>query len=134
LSEAHLQSQIVKYLQLKYPKARYCASLGGQYQPYRSQRNKAKSTGYVKGFPDLGIYEAKGGYFGLFIEIKERGTATKEQKEWINDLNKRGYLASCIKGFDSISAIIDIYMSQRPTTVGSLKKKNEENKYKTISN
>ena len=42
MSEDRLQSEVVKYISLQYPKAKYCASLGGQYQPYQSQRKRAK--------------------------------------------------------------------------------------------
>jgi len=115
MSEAQLQSNVVKYLKLKYPKVQYCASLGGQYQKYQSQRNKAKATGYVKGFPDLGIYVAKGGYYGLFLEIKEKGYATKEQKAWIDYLKQNGYYATIAKGLDECISIIDKYMSQDNT-------------------
>lgn len=117
MSEAQLQSNVVKYLKLKYPKVLYCASLGGQYQKYPSQRNKAKSTGYVKGFPDLGIYEARGGYHGLFIEIKEKGYPTKEQKQWIETLNKNGYLACIGKGLDSCIKILDSYLNNKQTSI-----------------
>lgn len=116
MSEANLQANVVKYLKLQYPKVNYCASLGGQYQRYPSQRNKAKATGYVRGFPDLGIYEARGGYFGLFIEVKQRGGyPTKEQKHWIEELNKKGYYACCKKGLDSIIEVIDEYLNKEIT-------------------
>jgi len=99
MSEASLQANVIKYLKLQHPSVIYCASLGGQYQKYPSQRNKAKATGYVAGFPDLQICEARGGYFGLFIEIKQlKSYATKEQKQWIEYLNARGYKAACLKG------------------------------------
>lgn len=113
MSEANLQANVVKYLKYQYPQVMYCASLGGQYQRYISQRNKAKSTGYVKGFPDLGVYEAKGGYHGLFIEIKQKGGyPTKDQKYWIEQLNKKGYYACCVKGLDNIIQVIDDYMNE----------------------
>ena len=112
MSEAQLQTNIVKYIRYQYPALLYCASLGGQYQRYISQRNKAKATGYVKGFPDLGIYEARGGFHGLFIEIKQIGSyPTKEQREWIIELNKRGYYACVSKGFDSVIKVIDDYLN-----------------------
>ena len=53
-AEDKLQTAIVSYLKMEY-RALYCASLGGQYQKYHSQRLKAKRTGYVAGFPDLFI-------------------------------------------------------------------------------
>tara|TARA_R110000787_G_scaffold87489_4_gene186404 strand:+ start:5840 stop:6229 length:390 start_codon:yes stop_codon:yes gene_type:complete len=125
MSEANLQSNVIKYLNLQYPSIRYCASLGGQYQRYPSQRNKAKSTGYVKGFPDLGIYEARGSYFGLFLEIKQKGGyPTKEQKQWIEDLNKNGYYACVVKGLDAIIEVIDEYLNKEITI-------SEKGKHKT---
>ncbi len=127
MSEASLQSNVVKYLQLQYPNVKYCASLGGQYQKFQSQRNKAKSTGYVRGFPDLGIYEARGGFFGLFLEIKLKGYPTKEQKEWIRDLNNRGYYAACVKGFDNIITTLDKYLERDITKI------NEKDKLQTES-
>ena len=117
MSESKLQTSIVKYLQWQHPNIKYCASLGGQYQRYQSQRNKAKATGYVKGFPDLQITEARGGFFGMFIEIKEKGYATKEQTLWLKELRARGYYAECLKGFDNIKNAIDIYLSA-PLTIG----------------
>jgi len=114
MSESRLQSEVVKYISLQYPKARYCASLGGQYQPFQSQRNRAKNTGYSKGFPDLFIYEARNGYHGLALEIKTiKGRATKEQKEWIEALNERGYKAEVVKGLPDILNLIDSYMNEK---------------------
>ena len=114
MSEARLQSEVVKYIGYKYPKARFCASLGGQYQPFQSQRNRARKTGYVKGFPDLFIYEARNGYHGLALEIKTiKGRATKEQKEWIEALNERGYKAEVVKGLPEILNCIDSYFNHQ---------------------
>ena len=114
MSEARLQSEVVKYIGYKYPKARFCASLGGQYQPFQSQRNRARKTGYVKGFPDLFIYEARNGYHGLALEIKTiKGRATKEQKEWIEALNERGYKAEVVKGLPDILDLIDNYLNHK---------------------
>ena len=115
MSEAQLQTNVIRYINLQYPHIRYCASLGGQYQKYPSQRKKAVATGYVKGFPDLQICEARGGYFGMFLEIKEKGYATKDQKKWLEDLTERGYLAVCVKGLDGIISMIDSYMAQNQT-------------------
>ena len=118
MSEERLQSEVVKYISLQYPKARYCASLGGQYQPFQSQRNKARRTGYSKGFPDLFLYESRTmngiTYHGLALEIKTiKGRATKEQKEWIEALNERGYKAVIVKGLPDILKCIDSYFNHQ---------------------
>ena len=115
MSEDRLQSEIIKYIKFQYPKARYCASAGG-IRTNISQGRKMKATGYVKGMPDLQIMEAKGGYFGLFLEIKTyKGRATKEQKEWIEDLNDRGYKAAIVKGLQEALETLDNYMNQAST-------------------
>tara|TARA_Y100000401_G_scaffold63870_1_gene50745 strand:+ start:2281 stop:2667 length:387 start_codon:yes stop_codon:yes gene_type:complete len=114
-NEEKLQSAIITYIKLTYPKARFCASLGGIYTGIK-QSIKAVKTGYVKGFPDLQITEARGGYFGLFIEIKtNKGRATSYQTEWIKDLKERGYAAYICKGIDETIETIDSYMSQTKT-------------------
>lgn len=130
MSEAQLQANIIKYLNLQYPSILYCASLGGQYQRYPSQRNKAKATGYVKGFPDLGVYEPNKTFKGLFLEIKEKGYPTKEQKEWIEKLNKRGYYACVSKGLDASIKVIDDYFNNKISNEES-KRETKRDKQKT---
>ena len=44
MKEYQLQKAVCKYLDLQ--GYLYCATMGGQYQKYHSQRNKAKATGY----------------------------------------------------------------------------------------
>ena len=117
MSEQNLQTAVVKYLQLKHPRVRYCASLGGIRTSFK-QAVKAIATGYVNGFPDLQITEARGGYFGLFIEIKQlKRYATKEQKQWITDLSERGYKAIITKGLENTISEIDNYLKLKQTNV-----------------
>ena len=131
MSESSLQANVVRYIKYKYNKVKYCASLGGQYQPYMSQRKKLISNGYVKGFPDIFLYEARGTYFGLAIEIKTiKGVATKEQKQWIVDLNSKGYKASVQKGWDNIINEIDKYMSLPQLIISNEKDKQKATKDK----
>lgn len=113
MNEAQLQEAVIRYIKLQYPKARYCASLGG-IRTGKKQGAKARKTGYVKGFPDLQITEAKKGYFGLFLELKKDKKAypTPEQKVWLKDLNERGYLALVTKGLDATIEAIDDYLGE----------------------
>lgn len=107
--EDKLQTAVVTYLRLV-KKALYCASLGGQYQRYNSQKMKAKRTGYVAGFPDVFCYDARGGYHGLALELKVKGNyASQKQKNWIKRLNDRGYMAKVCTGFDDAKKFIDDY-------------------------
>lgn len=111
MKESKLQEAVVTYITIKYPKALYCSSLGG-IRCSITQARLAKRCGYKKGMPDLFIYEPNKTYYGMAIELKtDKGRATKHQKEWIKQLNERGYYAVVAKGFDNIIDEINKYMS-----------------------
>jgi hypothetical protein len=111
-SESNQQEIVIKYLRLAYPDALYCASAGGMRTSYL-QAIKMKRTGYVKGFPDLFIYEPRGEYHGLAIEMKKEkgGTASPEQKRWQDDLRNRGYCSYICKGSEEAIKQIDEYFN-----------------------
>ena len=109
MKEYQLQKAVCKYLDLK--NVLYCGSMGGQYQPHFSQRNKAKATGYKRGFPDLFLYEPRGSYHGLAIELKiGYNKPSVQQLTWLNKLTERGYLAMSCNNLDKAIEIIDTYM------------------------
>ena len=112
-SEANQQEIVVKYLKLAYPEALYCASAGGMWTS-DSQRIKMARTGYVKGFPDLFIYEPRGEFHGVAIEMKKEkgGVASPEQKRWQEQLRNRGYCSYICKGKDEAIKIIDEYFNE----------------------
>ena len=112
-TEAELQTALINYIKWAYPNVKYCASLGGQYQKFISQRKKAKATGYVAGFPDLQIIEPRGNYHGLFIELKlnKKCYPSEQQKQWIKDLNDRGYYAKVCKGLDECIETLNYYLT-----------------------
>jgi hypothetical protein len=111
-SESNQQEIVIKYLRLAYPDALYCASAGGMRTSYL-QAIKMKRTGYVKGFPDLFIYEPRGEFHGLAIEMKKEkgGTASPEQKRWQKQLRNRGYASYICKGSEDAIKVIDEYFN-----------------------
>jgi hypothetical protein len=112
--ESDIQEFVVNYLRISYPKALYCASAGGMRTSMR-QAIKMKRTGYVKGVPDLQIFEPRGGYHGLLLEIKtKKGVASLEQKVWRDLLTARGYKAEICKGTDQCIKVIDEYFNETP--------------------
>ena len=109
MKEYQLQKAVCKYLDLN--NVLYCGSMGGNYQPHFSVRMKAKKSGYKKGFPDLFIYEPRGKFHGLAIELKVgKNRATKEQLWWRNELNERGYVAEIRTGIDEALEVINRYL------------------------
>jgi hypothetical protein len=112
LKEYDLQCMICKYLDTK--NLLYCGSMGGQYQMFHSQRIKAKKSGYKSGFPDLFIYEPRGKYNGLAIELKiGYNKPSKKQIYWIDQLNNRNYLAKVCNGWDETIKTIDKYLKNK---------------------
>jgi hypothetical protein len=77
--------------------------------------------------PDLWISEARGGYFGLYIELKvttpfkKDGTLkanehVKAQSDMLDLLNEKGYMACFGIGLQPTIDIIKMYLSQSLTS------------------
>jgi|TARA_R110000744_G_scaffold242532_2_gene359600 hypothetical protein len=108
--EHSLQKSLVDYMLLSYPKILFCASAGGM-RTSMSQAIKMKSSGYVKGFPDMFVYEPKNKFNGLAIELKVKGNyPSPHQVKWISDLNARGYKAVVCTGFQEAINELNNYM------------------------
>lgn len=111
-TEADLQEAVCRYIRHQYPDVFFNGSAGG-VRTSLSQGKLMKRTGYQKGFPDLFLYEPRGEWHGLAIELKmEKGRATKEQEQVLQELRARGYAADVAKGFDEAKALIDKYMDK----------------------
>lgn len=70
-----------------------------------------KAQGVKKGVPDLCLPVARGGYHGLYIELKTpKGRATDEQKWWLLKLSLQGYKAVLCKGYEAAVEAIRGYL------------------------
>jgi hypothetical protein len=88
------------------------AGAGGQ----KGQGGKLKAEGVRKGVPDLKLPVARGGYFGLYIEMKVGDNKpTREQWEWIEDLRTEGYKVVVCWGCEEALVAITEYMALPPT-------------------
>lgn len=73
---------------------------------------KMKAEGLKKGIPDLFIAHCTTQYAGLFIEMKTKtGQTSKEQKEWIERLEKQGYRATVCRGFNEAIKELENYLA-----------------------
>ena len=71
-----------------------------------------KKQGLQKGFPDFMIYEPRGGFHGLALELKTpTGTVSKEQKYWLRTLAGKGYAVTAAFGVDEAMRKIDRYLA-----------------------
>lgn len=81
---------------------------------YRSKRTAAKmqAIGVKRGVPDLNLPVARGGFHGLYIELKVgRNKPTAEQKAWLSALSFGGYKAVVCYGAAESIAVIEDYLS-----------------------
>lgn len=88
--EQKLQEQYVYYLRLL--GVLFCASAGGM-RTSMATAIRMKKAGYNKGVQDIFIYEPHKDYHGMAVEVKCGGRPTPEQKQWQEELTKRGYYA-----------------------------------------
>ena len=72
---------------------------------------RLKKEGVKSGVPDIFLPVARGGYHGLFIELKAgKNKPSKNQCEWLEDLTICGYSALCCNGFDEAKEAIEGYL------------------------
>lgn len=77
---------------------------------------KLKAEGVKAGVPDVFLPVARGGYHGLFIELKKpkdstpAGRATEGQIEWLGALGDQGYFAVLCVGWDAARKTIIDYL------------------------
>lgn len=84
--------------------------------PNGGKRDKAtaialKRRGVKAGVPDLSLPVARGGYHGLYIELKVgKNTTTEKQKEWLKALNEQGYKAIVCNGWQAAAEALAEYL------------------------
>lgn len=81
---------------------------GGNY----GRLQKLLSEGLKPGVPDIHLPVSKGGYHGLWIELKVGyNKPTVQQLKWIEELNEQGHYAAWVKGEEAAIGLIAKYMS-----------------------
>lgn len=88
--------------------------------PNGGSRNKIeaarlKAQGVKAGVPDVFISVPRGGYHGLYIEMKRQvgGKMREGQKEIIPRLRAQGYCVEICKGFHPAADVIEKYMTEK---------------------
>ena len=84
--------------------------------PNEGKRSKAtggmlKAMGLKKGVPDICLPVARGGYHGLYAEMKvTRGKPTEEQEKWLLRLAGQGYFTCVCYGWETTAEVIEEYL------------------------
>lgn len=92
------------------------AKLSGSPGRRAAQWARLEKEGVRKGIPDYCLPVARGGFHGLYIELKSgNGRATPEQREWCIELRQQGYRAEVCKGWQAAAAVVTEYMTKEGT-------------------
>lgn len=76
---------------------------------------KMKAEGVKAGVPDYLFPVKRGGFVGLAIELKSMtGTASREQKEWIEALRSQGWRAEVCRGWACAWDVLREYLTGEP--------------------
>lgn len=81
----------------------------------KSEAGRFRAEGVKAGVPDICLPVARGGYHGLYIELKrvKGGRVSTAQQGWIAALRDQGYCACVCKGWDDAAHIIKAYLEGR---------------------
>lgn len=104
--------QRVRLHEARYPALKMLAAVPNGARVAFSTARKLKREGMKSGVPDLILFFPAQGFHGLAIELKSlTGTASKEQKDWIERLNANGYRAEVCRGHEAAWKVIADYLS-----------------------
>lgn len=101
-----------QYMQGRFPELRLLLHIpnGGSRHP--AEAHNLRKQGVKAGVPDLMLPVARGGFHGLFIEMKREkgGRISDDQRAWIDKLKAQGYMAVVCKGEKAAERTLEDYL------------------------
>lgn len=80
----------------------------------RIEAANLKRQGVKAGVPDLCLPVARGGFHGLYIEMKYgKNKPSKNQKQWLSDLQRQGYAVDVCYSWERAAEVITKYLEMR---------------------
>jgi hypothetical protein len=125
-TEHHEQVMLFQWLELmanKHPELAAAFAIpnaGGYSGGFRSnvaRVQRMKREGVRSGVPDVFVPVPRGGFHGLFLELKRQkgGSITPEQKAWHAVLIRHGYQVAVCKGFEAAKQAVESYLTPTPS-------------------
>lgn len=118
MTEAEEQRTLFEWINRasgKYPELQLCFHIANGGSRNKIEAHNLKLQGVKPGVPDLMLPVPRGGYHGLFIELKRTkgGRASEEQQVWIRSLNRLGYKAMICHGWVEAAEAIKEYLGEK---------------------
>ena len=87
------------------------ANVNGQYR-----RGQRPEPGLRAGVPDVCVPAMRGGFGGLYLELKTaKGRVSKAQHAWIDALKAAGYAVYVVRSLDQAVGVIEDYLAMPDT-------------------
>lgn len=113
VKEDDIQQSCVFWFGLQYPKFRRLIHHSPNEASYKSA-GLQRAMGMQVGFPDIFIAVPRGGYHGLFVEMKTpKGRVSKEQTEMLSLLEDQGYKTAIARGVVPFMKVVNEYMEEK---------------------
>lgn len=111
------QTQLFQWAGLQkcvYPELEYLIAIPNGGSRDKIEAAHLKAQGVKAGVSDILLPVARGGYHGLWIELKRRhgGKLSSEQETWLDAMQDEGYMAVCCLGFEEARTVIVEYLAQ----------------------
>lgn len=126
--EESIHRMVAEYVKIQYPKVIFRTDFAAGIRMTIGQAVKHKRLQSSDKYPDLFLAEPRGGYAGLYLELKRdqdevytkkgqyrEDEHIKGQREMLQKLRDKGYMACFGLGFLDAKTIVDHYM-QLPIT------------------
>ena len=121
ISEHDEQVAVVEYIYRRYPTALFWATpngarLSGSASKRARQMNALKAEGLLPGVADLIIFEPRGGFSCMMLEMKRKrgGVVSDNQFDFLAQAEARGAFTAVANGAEEAIALIDEYMAYEP--------------------
>ena len=113
--EQLLTNQVANYMKMKYPNIPFRFDMVDQVGMIDGKRNKELHQKWSQGYPDMFVPLMRGGYGGLYIELKATTTVpntahTRRQAVYHEILRNNGYRVHFACGFKECKKFIKDYM------------------------
>ncbi len=107
--QIHLM-QWCRWAEYKYPELAAIYHVPNEGKRSASTGGKLIKMGLRPGVPDICLPVPKGGYSGLYIELKRiGGKPTEEQIDWLELLNNYGHCVAICEGAEAAERVITAY-------------------------
>ena len=116
MTEAQEQATLFRWaaqpsIRGRYPELKLLHHVKNETKEGAAQVAIDRARGVRKGVPDLCLPVARGGYHGLYIEMKTaKGRLSTEQEWWLKELNGQQYRAVMCRGWEEAVKVLEEYL------------------------